>query len=191
MTSEDRSHADKEKSKVALTSVLAAVGLTSFKLVIGLLTNSLGILAEAAHSGLDLVAALVTFLAVRLSGKPADKEHNYGHGKIENLSALFETLLLLLTCVWIIYEAIQRLFGSKQGVVVEASIWSFVVMATSIVIDYNRSKMLDKAARETQKSGTGSRCTALQHGYLELLRGHLRFDRCRDQRECSSLENPA
>jgi cation diffusion facilitator family transporter len=148
MTFEDRSHTHKEKSNVALTSVVAAVGLTSFKLIIGLLTNSLGILAEAAHSGLDLVAALVTFLAVRLSGKPADKEHNFGHGKIENLSALFETLLLLLTCVWIINEAIQRLFGSKQGVVVETSIWSFVVMATSIIIDYNRSKMLDKAAKK-------------------------------------------
>lgn len=148
MTTNDRSHADKEKSNVALTSVLAAVGLTGFKLVVGLLTNSLGILAEAAHSGLDLIAALVTFLAVRLSGKPADKEHNYGHGKIENLSALFETLLLLVTCVWIIYEAIERLFGSKQGVVVEASIWSFIVMATSIIIDYNRSRMLDKAAKK-------------------------------------------
>lgn len=148
MTTNDRSHADKEKSNVALTSVLAAVGLTGFKLVIGLLTNSLGILAEAAHSGLDLVAALVTFLAVRLSGKPADKEHPYGHGKIENLSALFETLLLLITCVWIIYEAVQRLFGSRQGVVVEASIWSFIVMGTSIFIDYNRSMMLDKAAKK-------------------------------------------
>jgi cation diffusion facilitator family transporter len=148
MTFEDRTHTHKEKSNVALTSVVAAVGLTSFKLIIGLLTNSLGILAEAAHSGLDLVAALVTFLAVRLSGKPADKEHHYGHGKIENLSALFETLLLLLTCVWIINEAIERLFGSKQGVLVEASIWSFVVMATSIIIDYNRSKMLGKAAKK-------------------------------------------
>jgi cation diffusion facilitator family transporter len=148
MTIDDRSHTHKEKSNVALTSVVAAIGLTSFKLIIGLLTNSLGILAEAAHSGLDLVAALVTFLAVRLSGKPADKEHNFGHGKIENLSALFETILLLLTCVWIINEAIQRLFGSKQGVVVETSIWSFVVMATSIIIDYNRSKMLDKAAKK-------------------------------------------
>jgi cation diffusion facilitator family transporter len=148
MTIDDHSHTHKEKSNVALTSVVAAVGLTSFKLIIGLLTNSLGILAEAAHSALDLVAALVTFLAVRLSGKPADKEHNFGHGKIENLSALFETLLLLLTCVWIINEAIQRLFGSKQGVVVETSIWSFVVMAASIIIDYNRSKMLDKAAKK-------------------------------------------
>lgn len=148
MTSINASTAEKEKSKVALTSVLAAVGLTGFKMVVGILTNSLGILAEAAHSALDLVAALVTFLAVRISGKPADREHNYGHGKIENLSALFETVLLLVTCVWIIYEAYQRLFGAKRGEVVEASIWSFIVMGTSIVIDYNRSRMLDKAAKK-------------------------------------------
>ena len=96
---------ENEKKSAALSSVVAAVALTTFKIIVGVLTGSLGILAEAAHSGLDLVAAVVTFLAVRISGKPADKLHNYGHGKIENLSALFETLLLLATCVWIIYEA--------------------------------------------------------------------------------------
>lgn len=136
--------ADSEKKSVALTSVLAAVALTTFKIIVGLMTGSLGILAEAAHSGLDLVAALVTFLAVRVSGKPADEEHRYGHGKIENLSALFETLLLLLTCVWIIDEAVQRIFF--QNVAVEVSIWSFIVMGVSIVIDYNRSRMLSRAA---------------------------------------------
>ncbi|MEJ5314778.1 MULTISPECIES: cation diffusion facilitator family transporter [Anaerolinea] len=135
-----------EKKKAALTSVLAAVGLTSFKIVVGIFTGSLGILAEAAHSSLDLVAALVTFFAVRISGKPADEEHLYGHGKIENLSALFETLLLLATCVWIVYEAIQRLFF--RSVEVEVSIWAFVVMFVSIVVDINRSKMLYAAARK-------------------------------------------
>jgi cation diffusion facilitator family transporter len=142
----DQKTADSEKKWAALTSVVAAVGLTSFKLVIGLLTNSLGILAEAAHSALDLVAAVVTFLAVRISGKPADTEHNYGHGKVENLSALFETLLLLLTCAWIIYEAVQRLFF--QSVEIEVSPWSFIVMLTSIVIDYTRSRVLYAAARK-------------------------------------------
>ena len=106
--------ADNEKKTAALSSVGAAVALTTFKIIVGILTGSLGILAEAAHSGLDLVAAVVTFLAVRISGKPADQFHNYGHGKIENLSALFETLLLLATCVWIIYEAIQRLFFKER-----------------------------------------------------------------------------
>jgi len=139
--------AEQEKSDVAATSVIAAVGLTTFKIIVGLMTNSLGILAEAAHSGLDLVAALVTFFAVRISGKPADKQHTYGHGKIENLSALFETLLLLATSVWIVYEAIQRLFFST-GVEIKPSIWAFIVMGVSIFIDYNRSRMLSKAAKK-------------------------------------------
>jgi cation diffusion facilitator family transporter len=138
--------AKKEKRSAALSSVVFAVFLTTFKLIVGLLTNSLGILAEAAHSGLDLVAAGMTYFAVRVSDKPADKEHPFGHGKIENLSALFEALLLLGTSVWIIYESVQRLFFIS--VRVEASIWSFIVMGTSIVIDYTRSRRLYKAARK-------------------------------------------
>ncbi|MCX6034254.1 MAG: cation diffusion facilitator family transporter [Chloroflexi bacterium] len=138
--------ARKDKRSAALSSVIAAIILTTFKLIVGLLTNSLGILAEAAHSGLDLVAAAMTFFAVQVSDKPADKEHPFGHGKIENLSALFETVLLLATSGWIIYEGIQRLFFVT--VKVEASIWSFLVMGTSIVIDYTRSRILYKAARK-------------------------------------------
>jgi cation diffusion facilitator family transporter len=138
--------ADREKRLAALSSVVAAIGLTSFKIVVGFATGSLGILAEAAHSALDLVAAVVTFLAVRISGKPADKEHLYGHGKVENLSALFETFLLLLTCGWIIYEAIQRLFFKKVDI--EITIWAFLVMAVSIVIDFSRSRVLYQAARK-------------------------------------------
>ncbi len=137
--------AEREKTSAALSSVVAAVALTTLKIIVGLLTGSLGILAEAAHSGLDLVAALVTFFAVRVSSKPADREHRYGHGKVENLSALFETVLLLITAVWIIYEAIQRLFF--HPVAVEVSFWSFIVMAISIGIDYTRSRILYKAAR--------------------------------------------
>jgi cation diffusion facilitator family transporter len=138
--------AQEEKRSAALSSVVAAVGLTSFKIIVGLLTHSLGILAEAAHSALDLVAALMTFFAVRVSDKPADTEHQFGHGKVENLSALFETLLLLVTSAWIIYEAIQRLFF--ESVEVEVSIWSFIVMGTSIVIDYTRSRILYRAAKK-------------------------------------------
>ncbi len=137
----------KDKRSAALSSVIAAIGLTTFKLIVGLLTNSLGILAEAAHSGLDLVAAAMTYFAVRVSDKPADKEHPFGHGKIENLSALFETLLLLATSGWIIYEAIQRLFF-HPNIIPEASVWSFVVMGASIIIDYTRSRILYKAARK-------------------------------------------
>jgi len=137
---------EREKRTVALVSVVAAIFLTTFKLVVGILTGSLGILAEAAHSGFDLVAAFITFLAVRISGKPADSRHPYGHGKIENLSALVEALLLLLTCVWIIYEAVRRLFF--EAVVVEATFWSFLIMGISIVVDINRSRMLYRAARK-------------------------------------------
>ena len=136
--------AKKEKRAAALSSVIAAIGLTTFKLIVGLLTNSLGILAEAAHSALDLVAAAMTYFAVRVSDKPADKEHPFGHGKIENISALFETVLLLATSAWIIYEAVQRLFF--VSIKVEASIWSFIVMGTSIVIDFTRSRLLSRAA---------------------------------------------
>ncbi|HEY5500405.1 MAG TPA: cation diffusion facilitator family transporter, partial [Candidatus Humimicrobiaceae bacterium] len=101
MTSKTISVKSKEKNGAALSSVIAAIGLTTFKIVIGVLTGSLGILAEAAHSALDLVAALMTLFAVKIADKPADYEHPYGHGKVENLSALFETLLLLITCAWI------------------------------------------------------------------------------------------
>ena len=139
-------NAQKEKLSAALSSVLGAIGLTSFKIVVGILTNSLGILAEAAHSALDLVAALMTFFAVRVSDKPADIKHQFGHGKIENMSALFETMLLLLTSAWIIYEAVQRLFF--KTIHVEISIWSFIVMGTSIIIDYSRSRILYRAAKK-------------------------------------------
>jgi len=136
----------KEKRSAALTSVVAAVGLTGFKIVVGVMTGSLGILAEAAHSALDLVAAIMTWFAVRISDKPADKGHPFGHHKAENISALFETLLLLLTSAWIIYEAINRL--THKGTHLEVTIWSFLVMGTSIVIDYNRSRMLYRVAEK-------------------------------------------
>lgn len=141
----DAARANREKNAAALSSVVAAVALTTFKIIVGVLTGSLGILAEAAHSALDLVAALVTMFAVRFSSKPADPQHRYGHGKIENLSALFETILLLVTAVWIIYEAVQRLF--YKSVEVEITFWAFLVMAVSIIIDYSRSRVLYRAAK--------------------------------------------
>ena len=138
--------AQKEKRAAALSSVLAAIGLTTFKIVVGVLTNSLGILAEAAHSALDLMAAVMTFFAVRVADKPADHSHPFGHGKVENISALFETLLLLATSGWIIYEAVHRLIAPE--VHVEISFWSFIVMGTSIVVDVSRSRMLMNAAKK-------------------------------------------
>ena len=140
-------HGSSEKSSVALTSVLAALLLTGTKIGIGFWTGSLGVLAEAMHSGLDLVAALVTLWAVRASGRPADSEHAYGHGKIENLSALFETLLLLGTCAWIIKEAVTRLFFRAE-IHVEANVWSFLVVIASIVVDYSRSRALLRVAKK-------------------------------------------
>jgi cation diffusion facilitator family transporter len=135
-----------EKKNIALTSVLAAVFLTGFKLIIGLLTRSLGILSEALHSALDLVAAVVTYFAVRISDKPADYDHNFGHGKIENISALIETLLLLVTCIWIIYEAITRLVSGKTHF--EITPWSFAVVIISIIIDFSRSRALHRVAKK-------------------------------------------
>jgi cation diffusion facilitator family transporter len=135
-----------EKRWAALSSLAAAVGLTAFKFVVGALTGSLGILAEAAHSGLDLVAAFMTFLAVRISGRPPDRTHLYGHGKVENLSALFETVLLLATCVWIVREAVHRL-TSHTGAV-EVTVWSFAVMVVSIVVDASRSRVLARTAKK-------------------------------------------
>ncbi len=136
----------REKNIVAASSVAAAIFLTIMKLVVGFLTGSLGILAEAAHSGLDLVAAIITLLAVRVSDRPADDSHLYGHGKVENLSALAETMLLLLTCVWIVYEAIRRLFF--ESVEVDPSAWAFITMGISIVVDFSRSRALRRIAKK-------------------------------------------
>jgi cation diffusion facilitator family transporter len=139
-------HIQQEKVIVALSSVVAAIGLTSLKIVVGILTGSLGILAEAAHSGLDLVAALMTLFAVRVADRPADSNHNYGHGKVENLSAFLEALLLLVTAVWVIYEAVRRLFFGD--VEVEVNIWAFIVMLISIIVDFSRSRALLRVAKK-------------------------------------------
>jgi cation diffusion facilitator family transporter len=138
--------AQREKRSAALNSIVAAFGLTMMKVVVGIATNSLGILAEAAHSALDLAAAAVTYLAVRLSDKPADADHLFGHGKVENLSALFEAVLLLATSAWILREGYRRLF--VEAVTVDPTIWAFLVMGISIVVDVTRSRMLYRAARK-------------------------------------------
>jgi cation diffusion facilitator family transporter len=137
-----------EKQSVALSSVLAACVLTTLKIVVGVTTGSLGILSEAAHSALDLVAAVVTYLSVRVSDKPADTDHPFGHGKIEHLSAFLETALLLVTCAWIVIEAARRLFF--RSVHVDPSAWAFGVMLISITIDLFRSRALSRVARKYQ-----------------------------------------
>ena len=135
-----------EKRAVAANSVTAAVGITALKLLVGVSTGSLGILSEAAHSGLDLVAAVITLFSVRVSDKPADSEHQYGHGKFENFSAFIETGLLLLTCVWIVYEAIKRLF--YHHVEIEPSLAAFLIMFLSMGVDYWRSRALGRIAQK-------------------------------------------
>ena len=135
-----------EKRAVTGNSVLAALVITTLKIVVGLATRSLGILSEAAHSGLDLIAALVTFFSVRVSDKPADADHQYGHGKVESFSAFIETGLLLLTCAWIVYEAFVRLFF--HTVDIEPSIYAFGVMVLSIAVDIWRSRALGKMAKK-------------------------------------------
>lgn len=136
----------KEKQKVAAISVFAAIVITLGKLIVGLSTMSLGILSEALHSALDFVAAAITYFAVKISDKPADENHHYGHGKFENLSAFVETLLLFITCFWIIYEALNRLISGKTEI--EVSIWAYIVVIASIIIDYGRSKALMKVAKK-------------------------------------------
>jgi cation diffusion facilitator family transporter len=133
-----------EKRAVAGNSVLAALLITGGKIVVGVSTGSLGILSEAAHSALDLIAALLTYFSVGVSDKPADADHQYGHGKVENFSAFVETALLLLTCIWVIYEAVVRLFFRR--VEVEPSIWAFAVMLGSMVVDRWRSRALSRIA---------------------------------------------
>ena len=129
-----------------MTSVAAAVLLTTLKLTVGIWTGSLGILSEAMHSGLDLVAAAITYISVRVSDKPADSEHPFGHGKVEHLSAFIETGLLIVTCAWIVWEAVRRLFFRE--VHVEPSLWAFGVMFISITIDTFRSRALFRVARK-------------------------------------------
>src|SRR5947209_10141342 len=135
-----------EKRGVAGNSVLAAIAVTALKIAVGLATGSLGILSEAAHSGLDLVAAIVTLFSVQVSDKPADADHQYGHGKVENFSAFIETGLLLLTCLWIVYEAIKRLFF--HHVEIEPSLAAFLVMFVSMGVDFWRSRALGRIAEK-------------------------------------------
>ena len=133
-----------EKRRVALNSVFAAVAITTLKILVGFTTGSLGILSEAAHSGLDLIAAIITFMSVRVSDMPADADHQYGHGKVENFSAFIETGLLLVTCVWIIWEAFRRMFFHQSHV--EPTIAAFAVMFISMAVDWWRSRALKRIA---------------------------------------------
>ena len=135
-----------EKRSAALASVIAALGITLLKLVTGILTGSLGMLSEAAHSGIDLIAAALTLFSVRVSDRPADADHNYGHGKVESLSAFVETGLMLVSCVWIVIEALRRMIFTEH-LAVKVSVWPFLVLLLSITVDFTRSRRLRRVAR--------------------------------------------
>ena len=145
--------ADTKKSVAAWSSVIWSGILALVKLVVGIVTGSLGILSEALHSALDLVAAGGTVFAVKVAAQPADEEHPYGHGKVENLMALGETLLLLATAAWVIMEAFERLASPDPAALeVKFSYWAFGVVILSIVVDVNRAAMLKRVARETRSA---------------------------------------
>ena len=137
-----------QKERVALTSIAASGALTVAKAVVGLFSGSLALLSEAAHSALDFLATIMTWYAVRVSGKPADEEHHYGHGKVESVTALIATGLLFVLSAAVIWEAVQRLLG-YGGHAVEATIWAFIVIIGSIAIDFSRARLLYRTAKET------------------------------------------
>lgn len=136
-----------QKQKVALVSFFASSGLAAAKLVAGMATGSLGILSEAVHSLLDAGATAITYLAVRVSDRPPDETHHFGHAKIESVAALTETGLLFLTTGWIVWEALHRLATGEVHFTV--TWWAIAIVAGSIVIDFNRARALNRVARET------------------------------------------
>jgi len=137
-----------DKEKAALGSIAASAGLTAAKAIVGFLTGSLAILSEAGHSLIDLSATVLTYFAVRISGKPADAEHQYGHGKMESVTALAETALLFVLTAVVVFEAVQRLTDSNSRAV-EATVAAFAVIAGSIIVDFFRARVLQRVAKET------------------------------------------
>jgi cation diffusion facilitator family transporter len=136
-----------EKRRVAWWSMTAAAAMTLLKLAAGLLSGSLGVLSDAAHSGLDLAGAALTFFSVNVSDRPADEDHTYGHGKIENLSAFTEAGLMALSCAWIVWEAISRIVAHTVNL--HHSLWPVLVLITSIAVDFWRSRQLRAVAERT------------------------------------------
>jgi cation diffusion facilitator family transporter len=137
------------RQRTAAVSVAAAVFLVAIKLVTGLATGSLAFIAEAVHSGTDLVAALLTFFAVRVALRPPDREHHYGHGKAEHLAALGESAFLILVSFFIGYESLQRLIGGQDGHHVDVTWWAFTVLGIVILVDASRALTSFRTARQT------------------------------------------
>ena len=164
-TSETVPTASSAKRSAALFSVLAALLITALKLLTGLLTGSLGMLSEAAHSSIDLVAAIITLFSIRVADRPADEEHNYGHGKVESLSAFAETGLMLVSSLWIITEAVRRLLF-RRHLSLALSPWPFLVLLLSIAVDFSRARKLRRIAQQRrQRQGQGEQYRACKTRY--------------------------
>jgi cation diffusion facilitator family transporter len=143
---EPNARATREKKMAALGSVVSALVLVTLKVILAAATGSLGILSEALHSILDLVAAVITYLSVRVADKPADAQHLYGHGKVESFSAFVETGLLLLTALYIIWEAFQRLLF--RTATIRLSLGVIVILGLTMGIDFVRSRALRRVANK-------------------------------------------
>ena len=155
-TTVERSSTDiRAQQRTALLSVVAAVFLVAVKLATGLITDSLGLIAEAAHSGTDLVAALLTLFAVRIAVRPADEEHHYGHGKAEHLAALGESTFLMLVSAFLAFEAAGRLVAGTAHPV-QTTWWSFAVLAVVISVDASRALISRRAARRHHSAALAS-----------------------------------
>src|SRR5256886_5131409 len=146
----------REKKRAALLSVGSAMLLVSLKAFLVIRTGSLGVLSEALHSGLDLIAAIITFLSIRVSDQPADERHPYGHGKFENFSAFVETGLLVLTAIYVIYEAFDRLFF--HSVHIQPSWIAFLVLGIALAIDMTRARKLSHVVFSSRRRHTRFDC---------------------------------
>ncbi|MCX6254906.1 MAG: cation diffusion facilitator family transporter [Bacteroidia bacterium] len=135
------------KVSIARLSILSNTILIIMKLVIGLISGSVSIISEAVHSSMDLIAAIIAFLSVKVSDNPPDSRHPYGHGKIENISGVIEALLIFIAAIWIIIEAVKKLFGEK--IVLDSIALGSVIMIISAIINIIVSRRLYKVARET------------------------------------------
>ncbi len=138
-----------KKTRIATLSIVSNSVLVVFKLAVGAAIGSVAVLSEAIHSAMDLMAALIAFAAVRISGKPADEEHPFGHSKVENISAAIEALLIFVAAAWIVYEAARKLISPHP---LEAPGWGVGVMLVSAVVNLVVSHFLFKVGRETDSA---------------------------------------
>lgn len=137
---------EQRKKRVALLSVVSNTILVALKLGVGLAIGAVSVLSEAIHSGVDLVASGIAWYSVRTSGVPADREHPYGHGKIENISGTVEALLIFLAAAWIVYEAVGKIVRPEP---LEMASWGAAVMFLSAVVNTVVSRKLFAVGKET------------------------------------------